>query len=38
MVDFDEFGWFPKVLPSEAVDGEAWDSSDEDEGEGEETG
>lgn len=27
MVAFDEYGWFPKVLPSEAVGDEAWDSS-----------
>ena len=27
MVAFDEYGWFPRVLPSEAVGDEAWESS-----------
>ncbi|TWU70781.1 hypothetical protein ED733_001586 [Metarhizium rileyi] len=27
MVDFDEYGWFPSVLPSEAVGGQAWAGS-----------
>ncbi|EFY89023.1 MGMT family protein [Metarhizium acridum CQMa 102] len=34
MVDFDEYGWFPRVLPSEAVGDEAWKGSNgEEEGE-----
>lgn len=35
MVDFDEYGWFPRVLPSEAVGDEAWESSTGEEEEGE---
>ncbi|KAK2611981.1 Alkyltransferase-like protein 1 [Conoideocrella luteorostrata] len=27
MIDFGEYGWFPRVLPSEAVGEEAWESS-----------
>lgn len=27
MVAFDEYGWFPRVLPSEVVGDEAWESS-----------
>ncbi|KAK9437207.1 Alkyltransferase-like protein 1 [Metarhizium brunneum] len=35
MVDFGEYGWFPRVLPSEAVGDEAWESSTGEEEEGE---
>lgn len=33
MVNFDEYGWFPRALPSEAVSDEAWESSTGDEAE-----
>ncbi|KFG86097.1 MGMT family protein [Metarhizium anisopliae] len=35
MVDLGEYGWFPRVLPSEAVGDEAWESSTGEEEEGE---
>jgi hypothetical protein len=31
LVAFDEYGWFPRVLPSEAIGDEAWGSSSSDE-------